>query len=42
MLYIVKSNENALIYVDLRKIMTNIMRNEIIYICAINLKKSNY
>jgi hypothetical protein len=32
MLYLVKSNENALTYVDLRKTMTNLMRNEIIYL----------
>jgi len=37
MLYLVKSHENALTYVDLRQKnkMTNLMRNEIIYICAI-------
>ena len=36
MLYLVKSNENGLKYVDLRKKkITNLMRNEIIYICAI-------
>jgi len=36
MLYLVKSNGNELKYVDLRrKKMTNLMRNEIIYICAI-------
>jgi hypothetical protein len=35
-LYLVKSNENALTYVDLRKKwMTNLMRNEIIYSCEI-------
>jgi len=36
MLYLVKSNENELKYVDLikkiKKKMTNLMRNEIIYI----------
>jgi len=32
MLYLIKSNEND---VDLRKKMTNLMRNEIIYIFAI-------
>jgi hypothetical protein len=35
MLYLVKFNENTLKYVDLRKQKTNLMRNEIIYICAI-------
>ena len=39
MLYLVKSNKNALTHVDLRKKkkkqMTNLMRNEIIYILAI-------
>ena len=35
MLYLVKSNENELKYVDLRKKMTNLMRNEIIYIFEI-------
>ena len=39
MLYLVKSNENELKYVDLRKKKkkkkTNLMRNEIIYIFAI-------
>jgi hypothetical protein len=36
-LYLVKSNENELKYVDLRKKkkMTNLMRNQIIYIFAI-------
>jgi hypothetical protein len=39
MLYLVKSNENELKYVDLRKKKkkkkTNLMRNEMIYIFAI-------
>ena len=38
MLYLVKSNVNELKYVDLikkKKKMINLMRNEIIYICAI-------
>jgi hypothetical protein len=37
MLYLVKFNENELKYVDLRtkNKMTNLMRNEIIYIFAI-------
>ena len=39
MLYLVKSNENELKYVDLRKKKkkkkTNLMRNEIIYIFTI-------
>jgi hypothetical protein len=35
MLYLVKSNENELKYVDLRKKITNLMRNEIIYIFGI-------
>jgi hypothetical protein len=35
MLYLVKSNENELKYFDLRKKMTNLMKNEIIYICVI-------
>jgi hypothetical protein len=35
MLYLVKSNENTLKYFDLRKKMTNLMKNEIIYICVI-------
>ena len=35
-LYLDKSNENALTYVDLKKKkMTNLMRNEIIYSCEI-------
>ena len=42
MLYLVKSNENELKYVDLRKKKkkkkTNLMRNEIIYILQFNLK----
>ena len=36
MLYLVKSNENELKYVDLRGGgEANLMRNEVIYICAI-------
>ena len=37
MLFLVKSNENELKYVDLirKNKMTNLMRNEIIYIFAI-------
>ena len=37
MLYFVKSNENELKYIDLsiKNKMTNLMRNEIIYICGI-------
>jgi hypothetical protein len=35
MQYLLKSNENELKYVDLRKKMTNLMRNEIIYIFEI-------
>ena len=39
MLYLVKSNENALKYADLRKKMTNLMRNKIIYIWPCGFKE---